>query len=180
MSPNPTEGCVNSSELLSVLTYHAAVERQLFVVNFYDFFGGGQHKIIGKLKILHANRLNDPSSCLSILWRDSFIVIPLPGFSNTNVPVLLLLDTGLIFPPLSAAPAEDFELFLLGRCVSAEAAAVFAAGLDFGFLSTFDAADAAFALVTSLDLEDDERLTEVEFDFFPAVTNPIVIVFLAI
>ena len=35
--------------------------------------------------------------------------------------------------------------FLFGRCVSAEAAAVFAAGLDFGFLSTFDAADAAFA-----------------------------------
>jgi len=34
--------------------------------------------------------------------------------------------------------------------VSAEAAAVFAAALDFGFLSTFDAADAAFALVTSL------------------------------
>lgn len=34
--------------------------------------------------------------------------------------------------------------------MSAEAAAVFAAGLDFGFLSTFDAADAAFALVTSL------------------------------
>ena len=75
-------------------------------------------------------------------------------------------------------------LLLLGRCVSAEAAAVFAAGLDFGFRSTFDAADAAFALVTSLFdftmLEDDERLTEVEFDFFPAVTNPIVIVFLAI
>ena len=40
--------------------------------------------------------------------------------------------------------------FLFGRCVSAEAAAVFAAGLDFGFLSTFEAADAAFALVTSL------------------------------
>ena len=40
--------------------------------------------------------------------------------------------------------------FLFGRCVSAEAAAVFAAGLDFGLLSTFDAADAAFALVTSL------------------------------
>lgn len=40
--------------------------------------------------------------------------------------------------------------FLLGRCVSAEAAAVFAAGLDFGLLRTFDAADAAFALVTSL------------------------------
>lgn len=40
--------------------------------------------------------------------------------------------------------------FLFGRCVSAEAAAVFAAGLDFGFLSTLEAADAAFALVTSL------------------------------
>lgn len=34
--------------------------------------------------------------------------------------------------------------------MSAEAAAVFAAGLDFGLLSTFEAADAAFALVTSL------------------------------
>jgi hypothetical protein len=40
--------------------------------------------------------------------------------------------------------------FRLGRCVRAEAAAVFAAALDFGFLSTFAAADAAFALVTSL------------------------------
>lgn len=40
--------------------------------------------------------------------------------------------------------------FLFGRCVSAEAAAVFAAALAFGFLSTFAAADAAFALVTSL------------------------------
>jgi hypothetical protein len=40
--------------------------------------------------------------------------------------------------------------FLFGRCVSAEAAAVFAAALDFGLLSTFAAADAAFALVTSL------------------------------
>lgn len=40
--------------------------------------------------------------------------------------------------------------FLFGRWVSAEAAADFAAGLDFGSRSTFDAADAAFALVTSL------------------------------
>lgn len=40
--------------------------------------------------------------------------------------------------------------FLFGRCVSAEAAADFAAGLDFGSRSTFEAAEAAFALVTSL------------------------------
>jgi len=41
---------------------------------------------------------------------------------------------------------------LFGRCVSADAAAVLAAALDLGLLSTFDAADAAFALVTSPDL----------------------------
>lgn len=40
--------------------------------------------------------------------------------------------------------------FLLGRCVSAEAAADFAAELDFGSRRTFAAADATFALVTSL------------------------------
>jgi hypothetical protein len=39
---------------------------------------------------------------------------------------------------------------LFGRCVSADAAADFAAALDFGSLSTLAAADAAFALVTSL------------------------------
>ena len=39
--------------------------------------------------------------------------------------------------------------FLFGRCVSADAAADLAAGEDFGFLKTFPAADAAFALVTS-------------------------------
>ena len=40
--------------------------------------------------------------------------------------------------------------FLLGRCVRADAAAVFAALLDFGLRRTLAAADAAFALVTSL------------------------------
>ena len=40
--------------------------------------------------------------------------------------------------------------YLLGLCVRAEAAAVFAALLDLGLLNTFPAADAAFALVTSL------------------------------
>ena len=45
-------------------------------------------------------------------------------------------------------PAEA-HFFLFGRCVSAEAAADFAALLDLGFRSTFDAADAAFLLVTS-------------------------------
>lgn len=40
--------------------------------------------------------------------------------------------------------------FLLGLCVSADAAAVFAAALDRGFLRTLAAADAALALVTSL------------------------------
>jgi transcriptional regulator with XRE-family HTH domain len=38
----------------------------------------------------------------------------------------------------------------LGRCVSADAAAVLAAALDLGLLRTFAAADAALALVTSL------------------------------
>jgi len=37
----------------------------------------------------------------------------------------------------------------LGRCVSADAAAVFAALLDRGLRRTFDAADAARLLVTS-------------------------------
>jgi hypothetical protein len=41
--------------------------------------------------------------------------------------------------------------FLFGRCVSADAAADFAAGLDFGSRNTCDAAVAAFALVTSPD-----------------------------
>jgi hypothetical protein len=40
--------------------------------------------------------------------------------------------------------------FLFGRCVNADAAAVFAAALDLGLLSTFAAADAALALVTSV------------------------------
>lgn len=40
--------------------------------------------------------------------------------------------------------------FLFGLCVRADAAAVFAAALDFGLLRTFDAADAARELVTSL------------------------------
>ncbi|ESZ53490.1 hypothetical protein X729_31680 [Mesorhizobium sp. L103C131B0] len=40
--------------------------------------------------------------------------------------------------------------FLLGRCVRADAAAVLAALLELGLLSTFAAAEAAFALVTSL------------------------------
>jgi hypothetical protein len=41
-------------------------------------------------------------------------------------------------------------LVRLGRWVSADAAAVFAAALELGLLRTFAAADAAFALVTSL------------------------------
>ena len=39
---------------------------------------------------------------------------------------------------------------MLGRCDNAEPAAVFAALLDFGLRSTFDAADAARLLVTCL------------------------------
>ena len=40
--------------------------------------------------------------------------------------------------------------FLFGRCVKAEAAAVFAALLEFGLLNTFPAAEAAVLLVCSL------------------------------
>lgn len=40
--------------------------------------------------------------------------------------------------------------FLFGRCVSAEAAAVLACGLDFELRSTLLAAEAALRLVTSL------------------------------
>ena len=45
---------------------------------------------------------------------------------------------------------RSYYFFLFGRCVSADAAAVFAALLDLGFLKTFAAAEAARALVTSL------------------------------
>ena len=48
------------------------------------------------------------------------------------------------------APLEAKLHFLFGRCVNAEAAAVFAAFEDLGLRSTLDAALAAFALVTSL------------------------------
>ena len=47
-------------------------------------------------------------------------------------------------------PVISFAYFLLGRCVRADAAAVFAALLELGLLSTFAAAEAAFELVTSL------------------------------
>ncbi|MCH4548071.1 hypothetical protein MK632_20240 [Rhizobium changzhiense] len=42
------------------------------------------------------------------------------------------------------------DYFLFGRWVRAEAAADFAAALDFGSRRTFEAEDAALALVTSL------------------------------
>ena len=42
-----------------------------------------------------------------------------------------------------------YFLVRLGRWVRADAAAVLAAALDLGLLRTFEAADAAFALVTS-------------------------------
>lgn len=48
-----------------------------------------------------------------------------------------------------ALPLVRFHFFLFGRCVRADAAAVFAALLDFGSLRTLPAADAAFLLVTS-------------------------------
>ena len=48
------------------------------------------------------------------------------------------------------SPGPQAYFFLFGRCVKAEAAADFAALLDFGLLSTLAAAEAAFALVTSL------------------------------
>ncbi len=44
---------------------------------------------------------------------------------------------------------RPIQRFLLGRWLSAEAAAVFAALLERGFRRTFDAAEAALALVTS-------------------------------
>lgn len=47
-------------------------------------------------------------------------------------------------------PRDEADYFLLGRWVSAEAAADLAALLDLGSRRTFEAADAAFALVTSL------------------------------
>lgn len=47
-------------------------------------------------------------------------------------------------------PVFGYFFFLSGRCVSADAAAVFAAFEDLGLVSTFDAAEAAFRLVTSL------------------------------
>lgn len=53
----------------------------------------------------------------------------------------------------------DPYFFLFGRCVRADAAAVFAALLDLGLRSTLDAAEAARLLVTS------------EF-FLPAIVSP--------
>lgn len=58
---------------------------------------------------------------------------------------------------MRAPPPAHFRLF--GRCVSAEAAADFAALLDLGFRSTFAAAEAAFLLVTSLFFRPATRLT---------------------
>jgi hypothetical protein len=54
--------------------------------------------------------------------------------------------------PARLPAAFTTAYFLFGRWVSAEAAAVFAAALDFGSLSTCEAADAAFALVASPEL----------------------------
>ena len=51
---------------------------------------------------------------------------------------------------INYTPIYFFGEDLFGRCVKAEPAAVFAALLDFGLRSTFDAADAARLLVTSL------------------------------
>jgi hypothetical protein len=48
-----------------------------------------------------------------------------------------------------ASVSKKNYFFLSGRCVSADAAADLAAFEDFGSLSTFAAADAALALVTS-------------------------------
>jgi hypothetical protein len=53
---------------------------------------------------------------------------------------------------------------LFGRCVSAEAAADLAALLDLGLRSTFAAAEAAFALVTSLFFRPATRLTPFPVD----------------
>ena len=55
--------------------------------------------------------------------------------------------------------ATRLYFFRFGRCVRAEAAADFAALLDFGLRSTLAAAEAAFALVTSL------------FDFAISITS---------
>lgn len=63
---------------------------------------------------------------------------------------------------LRAPTPTYFRLF--GRCVSAEAAAVFAAVLDRGFRSTFAAAEAAFLLVTSLFFRPATRLTPFPVD----------------
>ncbi|MDW3184381.1 hypothetical protein [Roseobacter sp.] len=54
---------------------------------------------------------------------------------------------------------EEYYFFRFGRCVSADAAAVFAAFEDFGLRSTFDAAEAALALVTSEFLRRDMMFT---------------------
>lgn len=56
---------------------------------------------------------------------------------------------GSMHRPRQAAAKLRIYFFLLGRCVKADAAAVFAALLDFGFRSTLPAADAALLLVTS-------------------------------
>jgi hypothetical protein len=77
------------------------------------------------------------------------------GFSAAvDTPGSACLVTLLDGPLLQPEPCRIY-LRLSGRCVSADAAAVFAALEALGLRSTFDAAVAAFALVTSL------------FDFLP-------------
>ena len=58
-------------------------------------------------------------------------------------------EIGARDPDFLMAPRQASYFFLLGRCVSAEPAALFAALLDLGSRRTFEAADAAFLLVTS-------------------------------
>jgi hypothetical protein len=61
---------------------------------------------------------------------------------------------------------------LFGRCVKAEAAAVFAAALDLGSRRTLDAADAARLLVTSpFFLEDTEITCLSSYPQFPQAWN---------
>ena len=72
------------------------------------------------------------------------------------------LRTGGSRPARSVGSKKCQRRFLLGRWVRAEAAAVFAAGLDLGSRKTLEAADAARLLVTSpffLELTEITRLS---------------------
>jgi len=88
----------------------------------------------------------------SIFFRSVFNACMREMPSKKTLPAYILYDEfGHSTIPSFVSLAWVYSyFFLFGLCVRAEPAAVFAALLDLGFLRTFEAALAAFLLVTSL------------------------------